>query len=117
MDELDKKYYKIKDVSEMLGVPQSTLRFWEKEFPMCKPSRSLHNIRYYKPTDIEMLRIIHYLVKVKGLKIEAAKEQLRTNKKNISRRLEVIDRLTDVRDRLDILLKSMTKRQSKNQSI
>ena len=30
-DDLDKQYYKIKEVAEMLGLPQSTLRFWEKE--------------------------------------------------------------------------------------
>lgn len=112
MNDLDKSFYKIKDVSEMLGVPQSTLRFWEKEFPSCKPSRSQHNIRYYKPADIEQLRIIHYLVKVRGLKIEAAKEQLRVNKNNISKRIEVIDRLTDIRNRLEMLLKSMQKRES-----
>ena len=29
-DDLDKQYYKIKEVAEMLGLPQSTLRFWEK---------------------------------------------------------------------------------------
>ncbi|MCM1290975.1 MAG: MerR family transcriptional regulator [Prevotella sp.] len=110
MNQGDKLYYKIKDVSEMLGVPQSTLRFWEKEFPSAKPSRSSHNIRYYRPEDIEQLRIIHYLVKIKGLKIDAAREQLRVNRQNISRRIEVINRLTDVRNRLDLLLKSLNKR-------
>ncbi|MDE7119047.1 MAG: MerR family transcriptional regulator, partial [Muribaculaceae bacterium] len=33
MDSLDKKYYRIAEVAELVGVPQSTLRFWEKEFP------------------------------------------------------------------------------------
>ena len=79
MEELSKQYYKIKEVAEILDVPQSTLRFWEKEFPMIKPIRSSHNIRYYRPQDIELLRIIHYLIKDKGLKIEAAREQLRSN--------------------------------------
>lgn len=32
MEEFDKKYYKIKDVSELLGVSASTLRYWEQEF-------------------------------------------------------------------------------------
>ena len=32
MEELSKQYYKIKEVAEILDVPQSTLRFWEKEF-------------------------------------------------------------------------------------
>ena len=104
MEELSKQYYKIKEVSEILDVPQSTLRFWEKEFPMIKPIRSSHNIRYYRPQDIELLRIIHYLIKDKGLKIEAAREQLRSNKHNVSRRVEIIDRLKSVRSELANLL-------------
>ena len=104
MEELSKQYYKIKEVSEILDVPQSTLRFWEKEFPMIKPIRSSHNIRYYRPQDIEQLRIIHYLIKDKGLKIEAAREQLRSNKHNVSRRVEIIDRLKSVRSELANLL-------------
>ena len=104
MEELSKQYYKIKEVAEILDVPQSTLRFWEKEFPMIKPIRSSHNIRYYRPQDIEQLRIIHYLIKDKGLKIEAAIEQLRSNKHNVSRRVEIIDRLKSVRSELANLL-------------
>ena len=103
MEELSKQYYKIKEVAEILDVPQSTLRFWEKEFPMIKPIRSSHNIRYYRPQDIELLRI-HYLIKDKGLKIEAAREQLRSNKHNVSRRVEIIDRLKSVRSELANLL-------------
>ena len=104
MEELNKQYYKIREVAEILGVPQSTLRFWEKEFPQIKPPRSSHNIRYYRPQDIEQLRIIQYLIKDKGLKIDAAKEQLRSNRHNVSRRVEVIERLKTVRDELANLL-------------
>ncbi|MDE7495282.1 MAG: MerR family transcriptional regulator, partial [Muribaculaceae bacterium] len=45
----DKLYYKIKDVAEMLDIPATTLRYWEKEFPECSPRRSSTNIRYYTP--------------------------------------------------------------------
>lgn len=108
--DFSKKYYKIKDVAEMLDVPQSTLRFWEKEFPECAPSRNNHNIRRYTPANIETLRIIHFLLKVKGLKIDAAKEELRTNRSNISRRVEVIELLKATRDDLQHLLDSLDKR-------
>lgn len=105
MEELSKQYYKIKEVAEILNVPQSTLRFWEKEFStQLKPKRSNSNIRYYRPQDIELLKIIHYLVKERGLKIEAAREQLRSNRHNVSRKIEVIDRLKSVRSELVNLL-------------
>ncbi len=110
MEELNKNYYKIKEVAEILNVPQSTLRFWEKEFPIIKPTRNGSNIRYYKPSDIETLRIIHYLIKTKGLKIDAAKAQLRSNRYNVSRRIEIIDRLTSVRNDLQNLLNALGSR-------
>lgn len=112
MEELDKKYYKIRDVAELLGVTASTLRYWEQEFPECRPRRSATNIRYYKSEDIELLKLIHYLLKFKGLKIEAAKEQLKSNRSNVSRRVKVIETLTQTRDELEGILKALDRRQS-----
>lgn len=109
-DIVDKKYYKIKDVADLLDVPQSTLRYWELEFKELSPRRSKANIRYYTPEDIELLRIIHYLVKVKGLRIEAAKQELKVNKKNVSRRLEMIEILQDTRQELQEILDALRKR-------
>jgi len=108
--DLTKKYYKIKDVAEILNVSQPTLRYWESEFPEVRPLRSTSNQRYYTPDDIETLRIIYYLVKVRGLKIEAAKEQMRLNRTNITKRMDIIDKLSDVRDELEMILKSLEKR-------
>lgn len=110
MEELDKKYYKIKDVSELLGVSASTLRYWEQEFPECKPRRSATNIRYYKVQDIETLKIIHYLLKIKGLKTDAAKEQLHANRTNVSNRVKIIDTLLDTRNKLESMLNALNKR-------
>ena len=107
---LGKQYYKIKDVAEMLGVQQSTLRFWEKEFDCLNPRRSASNVRYYTPADIEMIRVISYLLRNRGLKLEAAKEQMRHNRGNVSRRIRAIERLENVRDTLTSLLKSLNVR-------
>lgn len=109
-EELEKKYYKIKDVADFIGVTQSTLRFWEREFPQCAPKRNAHNIRYYTPANIKTLRIIHYLLKDRGLKIEAAKKQLSENIENISKKMEIIDTLTETRNQLQYLLKALEKR-------
>ncbi|MDE6021997.1 MAG: MerR family transcriptional regulator [Muribaculaceae bacterium] len=110
MDDLDKKYYKISDVSEFLGVPPSTIRYWETEFPEIAPFRTPTGIRQYTPSDIETLRIINYLLKTKGLKLEAAKQQFHQNRNNISKRLKVIDELQDLKSELESMLKTLTKR-------
>lgn len=108
--DLTKRYYKIKDVAELIGVSQSTLRFWESEFPEVNPMRSTSNQRYYTPDDIETLHLIYYLVKMRGLKIDAAKEQLRLNRSNISKKIDIIRRLSDVKDELEMMLKAIEKR-------
>lgn len=110
MDNINKKYYKIRDVADFLGVPQATIRYWEIEFPEISPSRTPSGHRQYTPADIETLRIIHYLIKIKGLKMDAAKTQFRQNRSNISQKIKVISELQDLRSELEVMLKTLTKR-------
>lgn len=100
MDDLDKRYYKIREVAELLDLPASTLRFWEQNFTILKPKRTTHRARLYTPADIEILRMIRYLVKDKGLKLDAAEAEIRRNRTGVSRRFEAIERLRDIRDGL-----------------
>jgi len=99
-DPLDKKYYKIRDVADMLDIPAPTLRFWEKEFPRLKPRRNDGGTRFYTRGDIETLRKIKYLVKEKGLKIAAARQALSADDNELSKKLEVIERLKSIREKL-----------------
>ena len=112
MDRFEKKYYKIREVAEILGLPPSTLRFWESRFTIIKPTRNEHGARFYTPTDIETIRMIYYLVKEKGLKLEAAQEEIRRNQSGVSKRIEAVARLRSVRDRLSLLLDALNKRPS-----
>ncbi len=100
MDDLDKKYYKISEVADILNVPASTLRFWEKEFTIIKPKRNAKNTRFYTPQDIETIRKVYYLVKEKGLKLDAAQAEILHNRQNIDRTYEVVERLKNMREEL-----------------
>ena len=53
------------------------LRYWEKEFKQIKP-RKINNQRYYSSKDIEILKIINFLLKDKKLTIKGAKEALKS---------------------------------------
>ena len=97
---LDKKYYKIREVSEILKIPLSTLRFWESEFSIIKPKRNDKNTRFYTPSDIETIRLVYYLVKEKGMKLDAAQAELKRNRENVSKRVEVIDRLRSIKEEI-----------------
>ena len=109
MQELDKKYYRIGDVAAILGIAESTLRYWETQFTIVKPRRNERNVRLYTPADIETIRKIHYLVKEKGLKLDAAQAELRVNRDGIDKRFEVVARLRGIRDNLDQLRRALEK--------
>lgn len=111
--EFTKRYYKIREVSELLGVPQSTLRYWENEFEELKPMRSAHNQRFYSPKDLELLEIIQFLLYTKGLKVESARDYIKHNRKNISRQIQVKTKLEGVKKDLQILLQSLNLRAQK----
>ena len=113
MDSLSKKYYKIREVAELVGVPASTLRFWEGHFPEVVPTRNDRGTRFYTPRNIEKLRRVKYLVKEKGLKIEAAREQMRINSDGVSRRSDAVKRLKNVRAQLQLMLDALTSRSVK----
>ncbi|MDE6272382.1 MAG: MerR family transcriptional regulator [Muribaculaceae bacterium] len=109
--EFTKQFYKIKDVAEFVGVPATTLRYWESQFrEYVAPIRNAGKIRYYTPQTIETLRLIKYLLYDRGMKIEAAKDELRHNLKNVSRRMKILTKLNEARDELQLLLKSLEKR-------
>jgi DNA-binding transcriptional MerR regulator len=73
---VEKLYYSIGEVSEMLGVPISTLRFWENEFDILKPMKNKKGNRLFTPADIKNLRIIHHLVKEEGMTLSGAKKRM-----------------------------------------
>lgn len=71
-----KSYYKIGEVSEMLDVPISTLRFWEDTFEQLDPFRTPGGTRKYRPEDVEMCKLIKQLLREKGYSLEYAKKEL-----------------------------------------
>ena len=56
-----------------------TLRFWEKEFKEIKPIKFIGNRRYYDNKNIELIKLIQFLLKKQGLTINGAKKILNKN--------------------------------------
>ena len=103
-----KLYYSIKEVAEMLGVNESLLRYWEKEFPHLRPKVvSTNKVRQYTEKDIEQLKVIYNLVKVRGFKLAAARKYMNGNRQGAERSSDVLNTLISVRDELKELKKLM----------
>ena len=51
--------------------------------------------------------MIYYLVKEKGLKLDAAQAMIRRNREGVSKRFEVVERLKRVRDQLKAFNKAL----------
>lgn len=102
-----KMYYSIKEVSDMVGVPDSTLRYWEKQFKELNPKKSSSGVRQYTKDDIETIKLIHHLLKEKGLNIAAAKDRLKNTKSKVVESSEIVDRMKAVRDELQAMLDEM----------
>lgn len=96
-----KLYYSIGEVAAQFGLNESTLRYWEKEFPYLKPKTSgPSKVRQYTDKDIEQIRLIHNLVKVRGFKLAAAKKIINSNRNGADKTAEVLDRLTGIKNEL-----------------
>ena len=102
-----KLYYSIKEVAEMIGVNESTLRYWEKEFTFIKPKVTANKVRQYTEKDIEQIKVIYSLIKVKGFKIAAARKYLQQSRSGADKSSEVLDTLISVRDQLKDLKKQI----------
>ncbi|MGA2001682.1 MAG: MerR family transcriptional regulator [Bryobacteraceae bacterium] len=72
----DKLYFKIGEVSVLLGVEPYVLRYWETEFPALSPKKSGTGHRLYRRKDVELLLRIKHLLYEKRFTIEGARQSL-----------------------------------------
>ena len=72
----DKLYFRIGEVSALLGVETYVLRYWETEFPSLAPKKSGTGHRLYRRKDVELLLRIKHLLYEKRFTIEGARQSL-----------------------------------------
>lgn len=85
----DKIYFKIGEVSEIVGVEAYVLRYWETEFELLKPSKAPSRHRLYKKKDVELLIEIKRLLYAEGFTIEGARKRLKEMRKEEKNQLKL----------------------------
>lgn len=85
----DKLYFRIGEVSELVGVEPHVLRYWESEFKM-RPHRSSSGQRLYRKKDIGRFLRIQKLLHSEGFTIAGARKVLK-GAEPISRGVESVE--------------------------
>lgn len=73
----DKVYFRIGEVSELVGVETHVLRYWETEFSLIKPYRGKSKQRLFRRKDVETLLLIKDLLHHQGYTISGARKLLK----------------------------------------
>jgi hypothetical protein len=70
MEKSPEAFRTIREVADAMDLPQHVLRFWETRFPQIRPLKRAGGRRYYRPDDIERLRLIKRLLYDEGYTIK-----------------------------------------------
>ena len=98
---IEKLYYTVGEVAEVLDENSSLVRFWAQKFPeFIKPARNKKGNRLFTGEDMANLRLIHYLVKECGMTLEGAAKRMKDNRSGVDRRVDVIESLSSIKERL-----------------
>ena len=117
----DKLFFRIGEVSQLVGVEPYVLRYWESEFPGLSPKKSNTGQRMFRRKDVEMLLNIKELLYDKKFTIEGARKALKSEKaaptpisspKKPARQVELFadaaDPIPVIRQELAAILKILT---------
>ncbi len=73
---MQKLYYSISEVSEIVGEPPYVLRYWEKEFPPLQPKKNRAGNRIYSEKDLEILRTIKTMLREQKISMNGTIEEI-----------------------------------------
>ena len=105
---MEKYFYTIGEVADILGESTSLVRFWANEFPkFIKPQRNAKGNRLFTKGDVETFKHIHLLVKVEGLTLEGAAKRLKGDRKDVINKARVLESLRSMRRQLEEILEGM----------
>ena len=95
-----KLYYSIGEVSKILEISTSKIRFWEKEFEILNPKKNKKGNRRFTNNDLKKIKLINHLLKEKKYTINGAKKKIQNNYEKIERNYEVIENLKKLKSEL-----------------
>lgn len=71
--------YRIRTISELVGIPRPTLVAWERRYDLLGPAQSKDGIRYYSEQDLQTFLQVKQLID-SGVRISEAVEKVKSNR-------------------------------------
>ena len=114
------RLFNISEVSKIINLVDASnkkplnyiLRYWEKEFKQIRPKK-INNRRYYNEQQVEIIKLIKFLLKTKGMTVSGVKNLLNININKLDDynldSLKVSYYKTKLKDKSKILLKQVKK--------
>lgn len=93
----DKMFYSMGEVSEMFDVKPSLIRFWEQKFDIIRPQKNKKGNRLFTPEDVRNLKVIYHLVKERRMTLAGAQKYMKASRHSIERDMELTERLQSIR--------------------
>ena len=103
----DKRYFRIGEVSRIIGVEPYVLRYWESEFPQIRPGRADSKQRTYQKKDLELIIEIKRLLYEEKLTLEGARKRLK-RKTSKSEPAEPASLVEDIKDELRSIINMLS---------
>ncbi|MDR3184061.1 MAG: MerR family transcriptional regulator [Prevotellaceae bacterium] len=98
---VEKMFFTIGEVAKTVGESTSLIRFWANRFEdLIRPHKNKKGNRMFTPNDVENIKLIHHLVKEKGLTLDGAHKRMKENKTGEDCSLEVVHALEDIKAEL-----------------
>jgi len=113
----DKLFFRIGEVSQIVGVEAYVLRYWESEFRGLSPRKSSSGQRMFRRKDVELLLQIKHLLYDKKFTIEGARKELTRESKDRTRKVAPVSQaelfpavspLPEIRQELAAILKLLS---------
>lgn len=91
MSDSKNKLINISELAKIIGLVDKksgkplthTLRFWESKFKQIKPTILSGNRRYYSKKDVDLIKMINFLLKEQGLTIRGALTLMKEKRNNL----------------------------------
>jgi DNA-binding transcriptional MerR regulator len=94
-------FYSIGEVANIFNEETSLIRFWTNHFrSLINPKRNKKGNRLFSQQDVETIKLIHFLVRQQGMKLDGAYKRIVENREGAMKNMQIIKKLEDIKQLL-----------------